>query len=221
MDVSCLSKGKVVAAIERMAHDVEGNRDYLTELDSAIGDADHGINMSRGFAALRAKLPSVCDKCIGTILKTVGMTLVSTVGGASGPLYGTAFMYGGNALVGEECLTLEGVRKCAKAACDGVAKRGGAVPDDKTMLDAMIPVANYLLSQQAGSDLETGGWAGVWRSAADAAKDGMESTVPLIARKGRASFLGERSIGHIDPGAASFYLMMESIAQLALEEGEQ
>lgn len=220
MDVSTVSKSKAVAAIERMADEIERNRDYLTELDSAIGDADHGINMCRGFAAVRAKLPSTSDKCVGTILKTAGMALVSTVGGASGPLYGTAFVCAGNTLVNEECLTLDGVRRAAQAAFDGVVKRGAAVRGDKTMLDAMAPMLDYLLSRQAEADLEAGGWARLWRSAADAARLGMESTIPIVARKGRASFLGERSAGHVDPGAASLYLLVESIAQV-VAEGEK
>lgn len=215
-----ISKQQVIEAIEQMAVDIESNRDYLTELDSAIGDADHGINMARGFAAVHDKLPEMSDKCVGDILKTAGMVLVSTIGGASGPLYGTAFMYGGKAVTGEECLELEGTRKIISAAYDGVMKRGGADRGDKTMLDAMGPTMDYILSDEAAHDVEAGGWPAFWSSAADAARAGMESTVPIVAKKGRASFLGDRSVGHIDPGAASFAILVNSVATVA-RQGEQ
>lgn len=206
------SREQLLQAIERMADAIDANRDRLTELDAAIGDADHGINMARGFAAVRQKLPTVVDKCIGTILKTVGMTLVSTVGGASGPLYGTAFMYAGNAVMGADSLTLGDIRRAATAAYEGIVKRGGAVRGDKTMLDALGPVLDCLNSDQAETALAAGGCTGLFVALVAEARRGTEATAAVAARRGRASFLGERSIGHIDPGAASMCLLIEALA---------
>lgn len=206
------SREQLLQAIERMADAIDANRDRLTELDAAIGDADHGINMARGFAAVRCKLPAVADKCIGTILKTVGMTLVSTVGGASGPLYGTAFMYAGNAVMGADRLTLGDMRRAATAAYEGIVKRGSAARGDKTMLDALGPVLDCLNSDQAETMLAAGGCTGLFVALVAEARRGTEATAAVAARRGRASFLGERSIGHIDPGAASMCLLIEALA---------
>lgn len=189
-----------------MAGTIAGHKDYLTELDAAIGDADHGINMDRGFAAVAARLPSLDGACCGTVLKTAGMTLLSTVGGASGPLYGTAFMYAGNVLAGMADFGAAEAARSVEAAIQGIVKRGSAVVGDKTMLDTMQPVAEYMATEAfLGADsLEA--MAEVLRLA----EAGMNSTEMLTARRGRASFLKERSAGHLDPGAVSSYLLIGS-----------
>jgi dihydroxyacetone kinase-like protein len=202
---------EVIAAITRMADTVARHKDYLTELDSAIGDADHGINLDRGFAAARAKLPELEGQDIGAMLKAVGMTLVSTVGGASGPLYGSAFLYAGNFAAGKTELTLADLAQMWAAAEAAIVKRGGARVGDKTMLDALAPVAAYL-AECSADGTETP--AGLWAHCAERARQGMEATIPLMALKGRASFLKERSVGHADPGATSLYYLVRAIAAL-------
>jgi dihydroxyacetone kinase-like protein len=186
---------------------MDENKSYLTELDSPIGDADHGINMNRGFKKVMEKLPSVADKDIGNVLKTTGMTLISSVGGASGPLYGTFFMRSGMAVDAKEELTGEDLGVMLQAGVDGVVQRGRAQPGDKTMIDAWNPaMAAYHQALVDGDDTLT-----ALRKATDAAEQGMKDTIPLQARKGRASYLGERSIGHQDPGATSSYLMLKAL----------
>lgn len=199
----------VIRFIEGVATRIKEHRDELVQLDSAIGDADHGINLDRGFTAVLAKLPTVADKDIGTILKTVGMTLVSTVGGASGPLYGTAFMRAGMALVDREELGPAEVVAALEAAMEGIIARGKAQRGEKTMLDAIGPGIDVLKqAQTSGED-----FIPAMRHAVAAVEQGMKDTIPMLATKGRASYLGERSIGHQDPGAtSSFY-----IAQVLLE----
>ena len=181
---------------------------YLTELDAAIGDADHGANMDRGFKAVMNKLPEISDKDIGTIFKTVGMTLISTVGGAGGPLYGTFFLQVGMKTAGKMELSLTDWADALEAALNGVVMRGKAELGDKTMVDALTPAVAALKqsiseSQPIHKALEL---------SAEAAKKGMEGTVPLVARKGRASYLGERSAGHQDPGATSSFLILKTAA---------
>jgi dihydroxyacetone kinase-like protein len=181
---------------------------YLTELDAAIGDADHGANMDRGFKAVMNKLPEISDKDIGTIFKTVGMTLISTVGGAGGPLYGTFFLQVGMKTAGKMELSLTDWTDALEAALNGVVMRGKAELGDKTMVDALTPAVAALKqsiseSQPIHKALEL---------SAEAAKKGMEGTVPLVARKGRASYLGERSAGHQDPGATSSFLILKTAA---------
>ncbi len=207
---------QVIAAVEAIGATVSAQKDYLTDLDAKIGDADHGINLNRGFEAVLAKLPAVADQSIGDILKTVGMTLVSTVGGASGPLYGTAFMYAGNQAVGKFELTGTDIATMFQAALDGVIKRGHAEVGDKTMVDTLQPVVVFLQSAATENSLP---WDEVMRQAVTIAKQGMESTVSLVALKGRASFLKERSVGHPDPGSVSCYLMIETIAAVAGNRG--
>ena len=185
------------------------NKDYLTQLDAAIGDADHGINMDRGFAAVEQKLPTVEDKDIGAILKTAGMALVTTVGGAGGPLYGTFFMRAGMAVQGKEALSDEDVVRAFEAAVEGVKMRGKATTGEKTMLDALVPALEAMKQTLAnGGDLHA-----AFEAAAAAAEEGMKATIPMLATKGRASYLGERSIGHQDPGATSSYLMLKTAAE--------
>lgn len=184
------------------------NKEYLTELDAAIGDADHGINMDRGFAAVEKKLPTVEDKDIGTILKTAGMALVSTVGGAGGPLYGTFFMRAGMAVAGKDELDADDVLAAFEAAIEGVKMRGKATTGEKTMLDALVPALDAMKQSFAnGADIHT-----AIEAATLAAEEGMKATIPMLATKGRASYLGERSIGHQDPGATSSYLMLKTAA---------
>lgn len=184
------------------------NRDYLTQLDAAIGDADHGANMDRGFKAVINKMPEFSDKDIGTIFKTVGMTLISTVGGAGGPLYGTFFLQAGMKTAGKMELNLTDWCVALEAALNGVVMRGKAELGDKTMVDALTPAVNSL--KQAVEDNTTLNEA--LQQSAEAARQGMEATIPLVARKGRASYLGERSAGHQDPGATSSYLLLKAAA---------
>ena len=189
------------------------NKDYLTELDAAIGDADHGINMNRGFQKVSEKLPTVIDRDIGTILKTVSMTLISTVGGASGPLYGTFFLKASAVAAHKEELTPEELVKSLQAGLQGVIQRGKAQLEDKTMIDALAPAIDAFQQSLANNDSAVLGL----QKAVNAAEEGMKKTIPLIARKGRASYLGERSIGHQDPGATSSYLMLTTLLRAVQE----
>ncbi len=203
--------GSVTDMIKAMARALAENKEYLTELDSAIGDADHGINMDRGMKAVLSRLPSAEDEDIGSILKTVGMTLVSTVGGAAGPLYGTAFMRAGQAASGKTELNVGDVLVLLEAALKGIEDRGKATVGEKTMIDALQPAI------EAYSDAVKGGMglAEALSRAADAAGKGMEHTKDIIATKGRASYLGQRSIGHQDPGATSTFLILQAAAAVA------
>jgi phosphoenolpyruvate---glycerone phosphotransferase subunit DhaL len=197
------------------AAEVAARRDELTELDAAIGDADHGVNMDRGMQAVAAKLRGAgageagAEAPLGPLFKTVGMTLVSTVGGAAGPLYGTFFLELGKNAGDRPALTANEWAAAVTAAVAGVQARGKAEPDDKTMVDALLPAAAALRDAAAGG--ATAG--GATRAAADAAAAGMLATTPLVARKGRASYLGDRSVGHQDPGATSSWLLVETAAQ--------
>jgi len=194
--------------IKAVAEVIGQNRDYLTQLDAAIGDADHGANMDRGFKAVITKLPEFADKDIGTIFKTVGMTLLSTVGGAGGPLYGTFFLQAGMKSAGKMELSLDDWTLALKAAVDGVIMRGKAELGDKTMVDALTPAVEAL--EKASSNGDSLSLA--LQQSADAAKQGMLATIPLVARKGRASYLGPRSADHQDPGATSSYLILQAAA---------
>jgi len=198
----------VLAWIRDFAGTVAANKAYLTELDSAIGDADHGINMDRGFQAVTGKLDAIPPHDIGGCLKTIGTTLVSTVGGASGPLYGMLFMQMGGAAAGKETLSLAEFATAFDAGIGGVLRIGKAEPGDKTMLEALLPAKEAL--DAAAADGSTVGAA--LERAAEAAEAGMRATIPLVARKGRASYLGERSAGHQDPGATSSALLLRSAA---------
>lgn len=202
-----VSKNQIVQWLENTAAVLSENKAYLTELDAAIGDADHGINMDRGFRKVMEKLPSVADKDIGNILKTTGMTLISSVGGAAGPLYGTFYMRSGMAVAAKEELDNDDVVKMLQAGVDGIVQRGRAQLEDKTMFDAWAPAMVALNgSLENGNDLVV-----AMRSAVAAAEQGMKETIPLQAKKGRASYLGERSIGHQDPGATSSYLILNAL----------
>jgi dihydroxyacetone kinase-like protein len=194
---------------------IADNRDYLTELDSAIGDADHGTNMERGMRKALERLDGLDGNDIGAALKAVGMALVSSVGGAAGPLYGTFFIQmGGGATAGKDELGLAEWAEAVKAGVEGVQARGKAEPGDKTMVDALLPAAEALgEAADHGADLAEG-----LRQAADAAEEGMKATTELVARKGRASYLGPRSAGHQDPGATSSYLLMKSAADVLVTD---
>lgn len=199
----------VVRFVRRFADVIAEQKEYLTELDSAIGDADHGINMNRGMQAVIQKLDGVDGADITTVFKTVGMTLVSTVGGAGGPLYGTLFLQLGTAAAGKAEITTRDWAVMVAAAVAGVQARGKAEPNDKTMVDALIPARDALASAaEADEPLDE-----ALREAAAAAEEGMKATIPLVARKGRASYLGERSAGHQDPGATSSWMLMEAAAE--------
>jgi dihydroxyacetone kinase-like protein len=194
--------------MKRFAAEMAENRAYLTKLDGAIGDGDHGTNMDRGMKKVLEKLEASEGDDIGASLKAVGMALVSSVGGAAGPLYGTLFLQMGQATAGKSDLDLPGFTAALDAGVQGVIKRGKAEPGDKTMLDALGPALEVL--REAGDDADVAGALG---RAAEAAREGMESTVPMVARKGRASYLGERSAGHQDPGATSSQLLLKTAAE--------
>ncbi|WP_376794112.1 dihydroxyacetone kinase subunit DhaL [Thermogemmatispora sp.] len=201
----------VLRWITQSAQVFHEQRDYLTQLDAPIGDADHGVNMDRGFRAVLDKLPSLSGMDIGSILKTVGTTLVSTVGGASGPLYGTAFLRAGMVTAGKHELDEADVVEMLQAALDGIKARGKAHTGEKTMVDALEPA--LAAARKAHEQHE--GLAVLLRRAAEAAEEGMKGTIPMLATKGRASYLGERSIGHQDPGATSSWLLLKTLAEVA------
>jgi dihydroxyacetone kinase-like protein len=201
--------------LEGSAVALHEQRDYLTQLDAAIGDADHGTNMDRGFSSVVVKLAEL-DGSVppGKVLVTAGATLVSTVGGASGPLWGTALRRAGRAMGDGE--TFEGAALAAAldAALEGVVELGAAQPGDKTMVDALEPAVRTLKERLDAGSTDAEALA----AARDAAEEGMRSTVPLQATKGRASYLGERSIGHQDPGATSTALILRALEQAVTAE---
>jgi dihydroxyacetone kinase-like protein len=208
----------VVAWLRAFAGAVAENREELTDLDAAIGDADHGSNMARGMQAVAAKLDALGEAGeagglthgdVGALLKMAGMTLVSTVGGAAGPLYGTLFLEMGKAAGGAAELTVTQWAGVLDAGVGGVRARGKTELEDKTMVDALAPAAKAL-NAAAASGLSLGD---ALKRVADAAELGMKATIPLVARKGRASYLGERSAGHQDPGATSSWLLMAAAAE--------
>jgi phosphoenolpyruvate---glycerone phosphotransferase subunit DhaL len=204
-----VSEGQVSDWIRAFAATIAENREYLTELDSAIGDADHGINMNRGMQAVVGKLDAGEPADVGALLKTVGMTLVSTVGGASGPLYGTLFLQMGTSAAGKSDLSNQDWADALAAGVAGVQRRGKAELGDKTMLDALIPAVETLRSTLAdGATLDE-----ALRRTAETAQEGMTATIPLVAHKGRASYLGERSANHQDPGATSSWLLLRTAAE--------
>lgn len=209
--MSSLDTKQMAAIIEGMAKKIEAEKDYLTQLDNEIGDGDHGINLARGFEAVEKKLPSLAGGDIGALLKGVGMQLVSTVGGASGPLYGTAFMKAGMACKGLTELDGPAFVKAIEAAVDGIKMRGKATEGEKTMLDALCPALKVMQDEvAAGKSLKE-----ALQDAAAAAEKGVEYTKTIIATKGRASYLGERSLGHQDPGATSSLYLLQVLAEMA------
>jgi dihydroxyacetone kinase-like protein len=196
--------------IRRFADVIAEHRAELVALDTAIGDGDHGTNMDRGMKKALEKLDTQEGADIGALLKGVAMTLISSVGGAAGPLYGTLFLQMGTSAAGKEELDLAGWTAALDAGIKGVQARGKAEPGDKTMIDALLPALAAL--ESADGDM-----GAALAKAADASEEGMKATIPLEARKGRASYLGPRSVGHQDPGATSSYLLMRSAAE-ALSE---
>ncbi|CUY18325.1 PTS-dependent dihydroxyacetone kinase%2C ADP-binding subunit dhaL [Serratia marcescens] len=206
-----LTKQQVVDWLMRCGEVFSRERDFLTRLDTEIGDADHGLNMNRGFNKVVEKLPSVADKDIGFILKNTGMTLLSSVGGASGPLFGTFFIRAAQAANAKQSLDLAELQQMMQEGVEGVVMRGKAEPGDKTMCDVWWPVVDSL-GQSAQQNLSV---SEALQRAADSAERAVESTITMQARKGRASYLGERSIGHQDPGATSVMLMMKTLAEVA------
>ena len=212
-DTRAAQRPDIVAWLVAYADALAANKDYLTQLDSAIGDADHGINMDRGFQAVVAKLTAQpaapAEGDIGATLKGAGMTLISTVGGASGPLYGTLFLGMAAAAAGKLELTLADWIAAFEAGVAGVMRRGKAAPGDKTMIDCLAPAVDALKAAAA----EGAGWGSALRGAEEAGRRGMEATIPLVARKGRASYLGERSAGHQDPGATSAHLLLAAAVE--------
>lgn len=202
-----ITKHQIVQWLQDFATQIEQNKDYLTELDAAIGDADHGINMERGFKKVMSQLSSVADKDIGSILKSVSMTLISSVGGASGPLYGTFFLRASTVAVDKQQLTDREIVSLLQAGLDGVLQRGKAQLGDKTMVDVLSPSVDAL-AQAVGEGKNT---LAAMQQAVVAAEQAMKDTIPMLARKGRASYLGERSVGHQDPGATSAYLMLKCL----------
>lgn len=197
---------KVYECIEKIGNCIIANKEFLTELDREIGDADHGINMARGFTEVLAALDKENEN-IGEALKKTGMTLLSKVGGASGPLYGTAYMQAGKVCAGKTTLTPEDGKAIFEAVIAGIQKRGKAVKGEKTMLDAIIPA-----SEAYSAAIDSGAGIGEALDAmCKAAEEGVEFTKTIIATKGRASYLGERSIGHQDPGATSATFTMQMI----------
>jgi dihydroxyacetone kinase-like protein len=192
--------------IRRYADVISEHRVELVQLDTAIGDGDHGTNMDRGMRKALEKLEGQEGADIGALLKTVAMALISSVGGAAGPLYGTLFLQMGTASAGKEELDLAGWTDAVEAGIKGVQSRGKAEPGDKTMIDALLPALEAL--RAADGDV-----GAALSAAADAAEGGMKATIPMEARRGRASYLGPRSVGHQDPGATSSYLLMRTAAE--------
>ena len=200
-----VNQQKVIEILRNIGETIEKEKLFLTELDNVIGDGDHGINLSRGFQEVEKKLDTLADKDIGT----VGMTLVSTVGGASGPLYGTAFMKAGQLMAGKDAVDINDFVEILRVSIEGVKMRGKSTTGEKTMLDAMVPaLAAMEGALKAAKDPKE-----ILLEGVEAAEDGVAYTKTIIATKGRASYLGERSIGHQDPGATSFTLMLSVIAK--------
>lgn len=205
----------LVRWLERFSERVTDQQGYLTELDSAIGDADHGTNMARGMSAVVQKLAQDVPDAIDALLKTTGMTLVSSVGGASGPLYGTFFLRMAAASGGDAPLDAAGLGAALRAGYEGILQRGKAEAGDKTMIDAMLPALEAFDAAAAAGTLDD-----AVAAASAAAAEGRDATAPLVARKGRASYLGERSAGHIDPGSASTALLFEALATAVADGAE-
>ncbi len=209
-----VTRDDVLKWIISYAEVIAENKEYLTDLDAQIGDADHGANMNRGFQAVLQKLPDNEEKDIGGILLAVGMALLSKVGGASGPLYSTLFIQVGKSIDGKMEFGLEDWAKALEAATTGIVNLGKASLGDKTMVDALTPAFKALEeASQQGLSLEEG-----LVKSAKAAEEGMIATIPLVARKGRASYLGERSAGHQDPGATSTFMLLDTAAKVWAKE---
>ena len=208
-----LNRNQIVDWLYRCGEVFTKESDFLTGLDRAIGDADHGLNMHRGFSKVVEKLPAIADKDIGFILKNTGMVLLSNVGGASGPLFGTFFLRAAQATQAHQSLTLVELHQMIREGAEGVISRGKAEPGDKTMCDVWLPVAESL-EQAIAQNLSI---PAALDAASQVAEKAVQSTITMQARKGRASYLGERSIGHQDPGATSVLFMVQMLAAAAKE----
>lgn len=204
-----LAVQQVLNWLEKTNEKIQRNKEYLTSLDQAIGDGDHGINMSRGFQEVMSKTSATSYNSVSDLLKDVAMTLLSKVGGASGPLYGTAFLKMSMAVKGKEPIDKQALEDAFEEALNGILQRGKAQLGDKTLVDVWTPVVNFLKEHTGieGPQLE------------EVAKNAMESTKEVMAKKGRAAYLKERSIGHLDPGSVSSYYLFASLAEV-LGEGE-
>lgn len=198
----------IIKWMELVNDQIDRQKDYLTQLDQAIGDGDHGINMNRGFKEVIQKIHQTTYDDIGKLLQDIGMVLLSKVGGASGPLYGTAFIKAGQVLKGKQGITISELGQALQESVNGIKLRGKSQVGDKTMLDVWEPVTKYI--QQSGNTLNI-------RKLISYAREQMENTKGLEAKKGRASFLGKRSIGHLDPGAVSSYLLFETLCSILPE----
>lgn len=204
-----VTNSQIVVWLQNAAVVLEENKVYLTELDAPIGDSDHGVNIARGFGAVAEKLPGMADQDIGSILKMTAMTLMSKVGGASGMLYGNFFLRAAMGANGKESLSADDLAQLLEAGVGGIVQRGRAVVGDKTMIDAWTPaLAAFQTALADGQEIPA-----AMRACVDAAEQGMKDTIPLQARKGRASYLGERSIGHQDPGATSTYMILNALLE--------
>jgi dihydroxyacetone kinase-like protein len=204
-----ISRDAVLRWIRRFAEEIAENRAELVRLDTAIGDGDHGTNMDRGMRKAIETLDAMEGGDIAAALRAVGMALVSRVGGAAGPLYGTLFLQMASSAGNADALDIAGWADAVEAGVRGVQARGRAEPGDKTMVDALLPA----LEAMRGAQADGVGAAEAARRAASAAEEGMKATIPMEARKGRASYLGPRSVGHQDPGATSSYLLLRSAAE--------
>ncbi|WP_155707065.1 dihydroxyacetone kinase subunit DhaL [Gloeocapsopsis dulcis] len=205
-----VTKEHIIHWLQQFASAIAQNKEYLTQLDAAIGDADHGINMDRGFQKVSNQLPNFAAQDISNILKSVSMTLISSVGGASGPLYGSFFLRASTAVAGKQELSNEDMVSLLQAGLDGVLQRGKAQLGDKTMIDALSPaVTTFTQVISEGKSTPE-----AIQQATVAAEQGMKATIPIVAKKGRASYLGDRSINHQDPGATSVYLMLQSLSEV-------
>jgi len=196
-------------ALRKMNAAVESKKEYLTELDSAIGDADHGTNMSRGMNRSIEKIDSKTYEDFGGLFRDVAMTIMSAVGGSAGPLYGTFFMKMGQKLSGKKEASVSDMADAMNEGLVGIMTLGKSQPGDKTMVDALSPAVAALRENAAG------GHSAAWAKAARAAEAGMKNTIPMLAKRGRSSYLGERSIGHQDPGATSSYYMINCFKDAA------
>ncbi|MCI6603440.1 MAG: dihydroxyacetone kinase subunit L [Clostridiales bacterium] len=204
-----MNEEQFIRWIKAYAKIIEEQKEQLTDLDREIGDGDHGVNMNRGFAAVKKKLESAPAGGLGGIAKLIASTLISTVGGASGPLYGTFFLKMAITLGAKNEVSGEDLQKAMEAGVQGIKTLGKSDEGEKTMLDTLCPALKAL--RQALSESKS--TAEAFAIAAEAAKSGMEATIPMLAKKGRASYLGERSVGHQDPGATSAYFLIKTAAE--------
>lgn len=205
----------IIEIINKIAETIKENKDYLTDLDRAIGDGDHGVNLNRGFTKLKEESEKYVELSNNEIITKIAMTLISNVGGASGALYGTAFMKMGIFMKGKENISKEDIPEIINIGIEGIKMRGKSDIEEKTMLDTLVPFCNYL-KENINKEIKVGL---LFSEALEKAKSGRDSTIEMIAKKGRASYLKERSIGHLDPGAASSYMILETITEVLRGNG--